>query len=192
MPASQINLYFAEGVDFELFETRFMSKYLQQPLVTVRGKTSGAFAFANSGTFQWTKAGRGICVLLVREKLNNLKNEALPFIYGEAASLAASVDDAISKQPAWLIDMLGATSQGDALAKRLFSRTNSGRKRAGPVNISVNRHMLSHEFIKIFLGTRKMEEKVDLERLLIYIEGQRCRWKEQAMGMVWPSPHFVE
>lgn len=72
-------------------------------------------------------------------------------IEGDKDSLAASLDYALSKQPAWLNDMFGIGAAGDARLRDLIARTNSGRIRPGPVTLSLNSANIGPECIEIFL-----------------------------------------
>jgi hypothetical protein len=79
--------------------------------------------------------------------------------------MAASLDYALSKRPAWLLDVFGVTSKGDPNALRLFQRRNGCRKLPGPVLIRFNPHILEPENIQIYLHGRLLSENSDLQDL---------------------------
>lgn len=142
-------LHFNGPIDTQLVEARFKGHPSNGLLVAVRGKTSGAYR--NAGTFQWTSAVRALCILMIRAKLANLLgvdfNTAV--IHGDQGSLAASLDYALTKQPAWLRDIFGTDSTGKTLAHRIINRTNSHRKRPGPVVLCINERAISPDNIKV-------------------------------------------
>lgn len=130
---------------------------------TIRGKTGGAFRYA--GSFQWTSAVKALSLLLVRASLSP-QNSA---IQGHVGSLAASLDYAISKQPAWITEMFGCDQQGISFARRLILRTNPERKRPGPVVLAVNHVYLPSAAIEIFTNDTKCSA-IDLEKLIASLE----------------------
>lgn len=138
-------------------------------IVSVRGKTAGAIQGA--GTFQWTSAVIALCSLLLRTKLANLRTDPLPsFLSGEAGSLAATLDYALSKQPTWTIDMFGLCCSSHTYLRRLILRSNAERKFPGPVTLSVNTKLLNTESLKVWWNGRLMQEQGALSRLLSLIE----------------------
>lgn len=158
-----------EFIGTQLAKTTFRHPLLGREIKAVRGKTSGAYS--DSGSFQWTKAVRAISVLSVKSKLFERVDCTLPaLIEGEQASLASSLDYAMDKQPVWLIDMFGADASGRSISKRLFNRTNPGRKRFGPTVISWNTNFIPRNAIKVFLDgeeLRHISELKNLERVLL-------------------------
>jgi hypothetical protein len=160
-------LEFAGEADVQLLLVRYVDPALPQALVTVRGKTSGAFG--DAGTFQWTSAVRGLCVLFIKAKLAQLSQPegGIGFIFGDKRSLAASLDYAITKQPYWIRDLFGTDASGNSMAKRLISRTNSHRKRPGPVVLSVNARALPASNIHIIWKRQRIECVELLRDLLI-------------------------
>lgn len=148
----------------ELDQVHFTHSLLDGERISVRGKTASSGAH---GTFQWTTAVQALSVLLLRGALNasNFGLKRFPVINeikGEKGSLAASLDYAIDKQPAWLAEMFGTDAQGASLFRRLITRNNSGGRRPGPVSITLNLIALPPERISITLdGTsvHKPEEQ---------------------------------
>lgn len=110
---------------------------------SIRGKTCGAYRGA--GSFQWTTAVRALCVLLLRSAATPQGAQ----LAGMGSSLAASLDYAISKQPTWIAEMFGVDSFGVCTIRRIILRTNSERKRPGPVTLSLNTTYLPADQIEV-------------------------------------------
>jgi hypothetical protein len=138
-----LTLYFQSQ---ELTEVRFQGSLRSGPRQTVRGKTSGAMRCV--GSFQWTSAVKALSVLIVKAAMSS-ENAVLQ---GCSGSLAASLDYALSKQPAWLAEMFGCDADGTSLARRLILRTNPERKRPGPVVLAVNHVYLSAASIEVHVN----------------------------------------
>lgn len=136
-------------LDDQLWETSFKSQLFSTVQISVRGKTSGA-CFC-TGTFQWTSAVQGLSYLILKTLIHTQSNsnQSIPSISGGQGSLASSLDHAISKQTIWLQDMFGVDYSGTIHAKRLLLRTNSNRKRPGPVIIAINKNYLPYTKIKV-------------------------------------------
>lgn len=117
---------------------------------------------------------RGVCFLALKTVLSSLPEGASiqPYILGEKETLAASLDYAISKQPDWIVEVFGRDKVGHPFAKRLFSRTNAERKRAGPVVVAFNEHILSPENISIVLDGKMIRDFETLTRIANHLEQQ--------------------
>jgi hypothetical protein len=106
-----------------------------------------------------------------------------PFILGERASLAASLDYALTKGPSWLVDMFGTTSQGALRAKRLFRVTNPNRKRPGPVVVSLNTSLLPPTNIGVTLDGSPVENEPLLLSMAESFLGKRLADEEAAIKL---------
>jgi hypothetical protein len=158
-------LYFVGVSTAELFQTHLSKGSESPPRITVRGKTSGAYT--NAGSFHFSSAVRALCLLCLKTVImEKSRSYELPVLIGERGSLAASLDYALAKQPMWIQEMFGSDVNGAALAPRLFRRTNSHRKRPGPVVIKVNERALPPQNIHIHWNGRKIDDIVALETLL--------------------------
>lgn len=117
---------------------------------SVRGKTPGAQMA--TGTFQWTRAVRAMCLLFVKSASLETPNSMNRYvtISGGIGSLAASLDYAISKEPIWLLEMFGLELRGHTRAKRFFLRSNSELKRPGPVHVGLNYPALNLDSFEIW------------------------------------------
>ena len=167
MPDTTLELHFAGTTDTQLIEVQFNNSLCVDRLVSIRGKTSGAYR--NVGTFQWTSAVRALCILTIKAKRVALRGEThdLAIIRGDRGSLAASLDYAMTKQPVWLCEMFGADSSGNSMALHIIARTNSNRKRPGPVVLSLNEKVLSPSVIRVIWDGKMIENADQLNRLLI-------------------------
>jgi hypothetical protein len=167
MTQRSFELHFAGNADVQLVEARFIDRVSGATRVTVRGKTAGAFR--DAGTFQWTSAVRGLCILLGKSKMVHLVGDghSTANISGLQGSLAASLDYAITKQPIWIREMFGSDMQGNTLAQRLISRTNPNRKRPGPVVLALNERAVSLADIVIFWNGKSVEAVETMKSLLL-------------------------
>jgi hypothetical protein len=169
MSERSCELHFAGGADVQLVEFRFTDRVTGIQRITVRGKTAGAFR--NAGTFQWTSAVRGLCILMARAKIACLQGTASDVgtgqIVGHRASMAASLDYAITKQPAWTRDMFGSDMNGTTLVQRLIHRTNPNRKRPGPVILALNERALSAVDVAIYWDGHVVQHVGELRNLLL-------------------------
>jgi len=119
-------------------------------LVSIRGKTSGAFK--GGGSFQWTAAVKGLALLMIRGVLADVTTSRTmsATLSGCGGTLASSLDYALSKEPAWMLDAFGTDIAGRCYLRRMILRTNSERRYPGPVTISLNHSVIKGESIEIF------------------------------------------
>lgn len=158
-------LHFVGDEEPSLFQTEF--SHGSTRCLAVRGKTGGAFA--GQGSFHWSIAVRALSVLAIKTSMASLGIAVDPIIVGEKGSLAASLDYAISKETHWLIDIFG---HSDALVpnfRRVFKRTNSGRKRSGPVAVSFSKPFMEPGALIIRHNSREVVTAPELEALLVRI-----------------------
>jgi hypothetical protein len=163
---THIDLYFRSCDESlpALVEVAFRRGVDAPLLRTVRGKF--CYIIPAGGSFQWTRAVKALTVLLLRTAIHG--NNAV--IQGEAGSLAASLDYALSKEPTWLSEMFGADPQGRAFARRLFYRTNPERKRTGPVIVNVNPAIVSASRIHVYVDGTRVPPSGLLENILNQFE----------------------
>lgn len=155
----------------ELVEVEFVNRMTGEVRRTVRGKQSGAFR--NAGSFQWTSAVRGLALLVVRTAARFEQ----PAIEGEARSVTASLDYAISKQPVWLTEMFGCDRLGTSLIRRMVLRTNPERKRPGPTTLAINERYMPAEAISVFADGKQCTR----EELIVLAVGLSCDWSSNAV-----------
>lgn len=172
---TELGLWFTTEGKLELIKTTFKCQQLPKEILAVRGKTAGAYS--TGATFQWTSAVQSLSVLLLkavyRSKIGERTHE--PLLEGGKGSMAASLDASLYKQTAWLSDVFGANSNGEALSKRILLRTNPGRRRFGPVMVSLNEHILPASSIQIYLDNRLVSSSEAILECSNRIETQ---WQE--------------
>jgi len=168
-PNTELSLWFTTEKETQLVRTHFKSPAIPFEVCGVRGKTSGAFT--TSATFQWTSAVQALSILLLRAASQYLRNSTSiePLLEGGKGSLASSLDASIYKQVVWL-DLFGITARGDSMSKRIFARTNPGRRRAGPVMIALNEKILPKSSITIFVDNVPTNNPLIIEKLAETIE----------------------
>jgi len=93
-------------------------------------------------------------------------------LVGRKGSLAASLDYALSKGPAWLGDMFGNGVKGQQTARRILRVSNPNRKRPGPVAISVNKNSVTWDQVRIYWDDRLITDVAQLHGMLVAIEEQ--------------------
>ncbi len=157
-----LKLMFVNSTAPQLIETRFFHPLAGREIRAVRGKTGGAFQ--NVGSFQWSVGVKAIITLLATcaaEARKSNSNRVVQLL-GEGASHAASLDYSLSKNTAWLCEMFGSDSAGFPLARRLIVRSNSERRRPGPVIISLNHHFLPPRAISVFIDEIEINDEQEI------------------------------
>lgn len=168
---TEISLWFAksEREPCELERTMFTGNPAAAEIIAVRGKTSGAYKGA--GTFQWTPGVKALTVVFLFALARQLKGTKtfLPLLEGEKGSLASSLDYALNKQPEWLFDVFGADEKSNSYLRQLLLRSNTGRRRRGPVSISLNEQLLSPLAIKVYVDDALVQDADTLQRMALSI-----------------------
>jgi len=149
----------------ELERTLFIGHPSKMEIMSVRGKTAGAYK--NAGSFQWTPGVKALTLVLIKALIRELKQTTtfMPLLEGDRGSLAASLDYALDKQPDWLLHMFGSDNDGNAYLRQLLLRSNSGMKRSGSVGISLNEQLFSPQSIKIYFRDVAVKHVEELDRL---------------------------
>jgi len=169
--------FFETDTGFELVETKFTS-FDGQVRRCIRGKTAGAFRGA--GSFQWTSAVKAIAALSLRHILSQTNPSINKHITGQQASLAASLDYALTKAPCWLSDMFGVLPSGRVAARKILLITNPNQKRPGPVTVAINEATLPACEIHVFLDGRTTTDISVLMDILKDVEYDLTRSRETA------------
>lgn len=115
--------------------------------------------------FRWTSAVCALSYLAVQYREMIHSGSDIPVLQGYGGSMAASLDYALSKKPAWLLDVFGVTSKGDPNALRIFQRRNGCRKLPGPVLIRFNPNIVGPDSIQVHLNGRLLTEPHELRAL---------------------------
>ena len=157
-----LKLHFVGDEDPALFQTEFVCGAIRS--YAVRGKTSGAFA--GQGSFHWSIAVRALSLLAIKTFMAGKGHDCDPILVGDKGSFAASLDYAISKETHWLIDVFGISDGLVPNFRKVFKRTNSGRKRSGPVAVSFAKPFAQPGAINIRLNSHDVTSLSDLNLLL--------------------------
>ena len=178
-------LWFNNPSQPQLERTEFSHPLLGGKQEANRGKTGGASTSPH--TFQWSPAVRSLSLLLLLNALWGRKSSQpdpafAPRLVGGEGSAAASLDYALGKLPAWLMDMFGMDSRGTALARRLVRRSNPERRRGGECALALNLSMLPAVKIEIYLDGRLVAEEEELDRMIGNIRAQCCERRPAAAG----------
>jgi len=169
-----------EGVSrIELVKSEVRIAGVARTLTCIRGKTAGAYI--TCGSFQWTSGVRGVCAAFIRFILSEGSDVVDFCLIGGKSSLAASLDYAISKGPAWLGEMFGCGIGGAQLARRIFKITNPNRKRPGPVAISVNKNVVLADQVKVYWEGKLVTDSAQMYSMLVGIEEQGVESQAKAM-----------
>ncbi len=172
-------IFHFEGTSrLELVKTEVRLAGIARTLACIRGKTAGAYV--SYGSFQWTSGVRGVCAAFLRFVLSEQGDTVDFCLLGGKGSLAASLDYALSKGPAWLGEMFGTGIGGNQLARRIFKITNPNRKRPGPVAISVNKNVVSVEQVQIYWDNNLVTDSTQLYAMLVGVEEQGAEGNEKA------------
>ncbi len=163
---ARVGLWFSGDVSPELVQFKLSHPLLPADRVSSRGKTGGARK--GNRSFQWTPAVQSLSLLFVRF-VTEFPHEEVA-LRGGYGSPATSLDFAINKQPAWLLDMFGLSADGACLVHRIISRTNPGSKRPGPVELTVNASVLSPGNIEVYLNGERLERIESLRAISKAIE----------------------
>jgi len=157
------------GTRPELYRSEFR-RPLSDQLISVRGKT--AAGVSGAGSFQWTSAVKALTLILCKVAAQKFDHQmtAPVSISGQEGSLASSLDYALSKQPMWLIEMFGVDSCSNSYLRRILYRSNPERKLPGPVIISVNPKVMTHNNIECWWNGKLLDTKSDLMNLITLLE----------------------
>ncbi|MCC6953467.1 MAG: hypothetical protein IT290_05070 [Deltaproteobacteria bacterium] len=144
---SSLQLYF---VDRQLSRTAFTSADAPEPMICVRGKSTGSLRM---GTFQWTEGVTAFCELALRSALwqSGCREEDPPLLEGGPGTPAASLDYALGKPPLWISDLCGVCADGSPRLKRHIHRMNPERRRAGNAVLHFRRQFLVDCRIEIYV-----------------------------------------
>ena len=179
MQGNSFVFHFEGSSRIELVNSEVRIVGVARTLTCIRGKTAGAYI--TCGSFQWTSGVRGVCAAFLRFLLSEGSDVVDFCLIGGKSSLAASLDYAISKGPAWLGEMFGNGVGGNQLARRMFKITNPNRKRPGPVAISVNKNVVSADQVRIYWDGKLVTESSQLYSMLLGIEEQGAESQARAV-----------
>ena len=148
-----------QGSSCYLDRTSFSHPLLEKTLEAQRGTITPK----GIGTFAWSRAVQALSLLCVQSKLAHSEGIPTSALSGDAGTLAASLDSAISKQPSWVYQMFGSDTAGISMLRRLVTRVNPERKRPGPVEISLKPDLMAAT--EIIVNGRVYDDVEDLRPL---------------------------
>ena len=158
--------FWSEGGKTQLASTEFHCGWADSTCFSVRGKVAGAYAGA--GTFQWSRAVHGLCLLMAigASRRFSILQRPTVMLTGGVNTLASSLSYAIDKQPGWIVDMFGANSQGVPNIKRLILRSNAGLKSGPEVALSVNSNTILPRNITLKVNGALCECESEINQLI--------------------------
>ena len=163
----EVRLYFTTGRVLRLFRIECIAGSARHVAV-VSGSRAGGDGV---GVFRWSRGVKVVSILFVRLALATVDSSIEPRIEGGRGSLAASLDGVLSQEPMWLVEMFGVVNKTNPRCRRFFVRSNPGRKRCGPVAVSIS-HRVRSEHVRIFLNNTPASDKLSLERILKHLLDQ--------------------
>jgi hypothetical protein len=170
-----------QGCEFDLFfvshsesihleHVHFSHPLLDKQRISRRGTSY------SSSTFPGGSGVKALAVFLVEQKVSNGNSTLI----GEAGSVAATLDSVISKQPIWLLEMLGVDSAGRTLLHRLVERQNPERKRPGPVKI----YLVKEIVIRIFVNDIEQRTQNELREVLDNLTSEISKGKRPSQKIL--------
>jgi len=142
-------------------------------IISSRGRSG----LENHHNFPWTLAVKAVSLLLLSAACGEKGT-----ISGGDKSLASSLDYALSKNTAWLSDMFGCDEDAVPIARQIFRRSNSERKRPGPVVISVDTSVVSDHSVTVFLDGKELLKAEDIRTVAERIEANVINAKRSSSG----------
>ena len=167
MYMDEVRLYFTSGKVLRLSCIESVSGSACHLAVA----SKAAIGQDGNGGFRWSRGVKVLSILFVRLALSTLDTSVEVRIEGGRGSMAASLDGVLSQEPEWLVRMFGLLTQGAPRCRRLFVRSNPGRKRCGPVAVSLSQR-IKRESVRIFLNDTHVVDKHCLERMLMQLTDQ--------------------
>jgi hypothetical protein len=153
-----------------------------------RGKVTKARRGADTGCFYWRRGTQAITVFLLRwaawgrRRVNDPQADP-PHIQGHRGSLAASLNDALSKRTSWLSEMFGSDVDGNPKVD-FIKRTNRDFKtlKRAPVKLCLDCNQLDPARIEVSLAGTRIEEPKVLDDLADQIVARHFPHEEIAIS----------
>lgn len=165
-----LTLQFSDSPVPELVQTQFICPLLEEEIVGLRAQYPGRGAVS----IRWQKATIALCILALRIKLHRL-NESLsgPVIFGSRGSIANVLANLLYI-PTSSCDMLGFTSTGMSILRRMILVSNGRLESpAIPIQVFVRDGVFrAHNSIAIVRGDRAIDHPTELASLLTDLESQ--------------------
>ena len=177
-----LELFLTDKSNPQLVETHFVYPYGKAELVkrAARGLDEGAHS-ADYGSFGWTRGVQALTVFLLRWAAwggasKTDKNVPQPLIQGKRRSLAATLNDVLTKKPRWLKEMFGWDASGEPHIG-FIKRSNPDFKTIpdGPVVLSLDVNQLLPTYIFITVGDARVEDSKVIGAMADRIESRYYR-----------------
>ena len=145
------------------------------PRRLVRGRT--ASLLGGSSPLPWTSAVRAFVALALRAALakehptSSLSDPFAHGLSGGRGSHARSLDYAIAKKPAWILDLFGVSADDKPHVGRFFWRNNPEGKRGENVSVALNTKLFPASSIRFVVDNAPVSCPEALQKLLAIIEG---------------------
>lgn len=166
----EVKLYFSKVDAKGRCHARLLAIEIRFGTIERRAVTESlASSRGDLGTFRWSRAVRAMSCLMIRSSLVSLDPSVEPRLSGGQGTLAASLDGALSKEPTWLREVFGVFPSGSPVSRRLFARSNPGRKRPGPVAVALAPRVNGAD-IRIYLNGVRLVSQGRLYELLGCLE----------------------
>lgn len=170
MNLARLTLWFERRGDgpVQLRRTTFQHRDLAQPLRAERG--------AYDGTFKWSSGVKSMMLFLLRSAAEALRHrqqqpppeDIQPYVLeGKRPSPAASLNDVLTKTPAWVYDVFGTTDGGLPFVSEVVKRQNpdfSSQPR-GDVSLWLDPERFSASSIEVKLNGRAVRNVRELDQL---------------------------
>jgi hypothetical protein len=160
-----LKFHFTSGRELRLY--RVESMYGSVMRDAVHGDP--ADRSSSVGLFPWSRAVRALSALVIRTVVASRESDVTPYVAGEGGSLAAALDGALSKEPRWLRECFGVLESGEPVSRRLFTRSNPGRKRLGPVAVALSSRVPRNKIL-ILLNGEVVDSTSELRRMMEALE----------------------
>ena len=150
-------------------------------------------------TFKWTAGLKALSILLLRTVAQEVLKSSVPaegeasetayILQGRRRSPAASLNDALTKNHAWIFDMFGGTTPKMPLLKELVRRRNPDfhTDEAAPVELWLNTDVFPADRIKITLNGEPVRDPETLEQLADDLTSQ---WPRKSFPVASDSEHL--
>ena len=179
---ADFHLYFCSHPQAQLVKTVFKPRLSLVNLISVRGRTSGAYSGA--GDFIWSNAVKALMLFLFEAKTQHLAgfvpSNGQPTLEGRKGDPAHSLALAIKKEPQWMVEMFGTNYHGQSNIRKLVNVTNLYLTMGDKLALSLNVEELPPKKIQFYLDEVLLEEPAELRELYsIFLSNEYSHLSDQ-------------
>ena len=164
---ADLELYFCSQPQPQLIKTIFKPRLSLTSLVSVRGRTAGAYRGA--GNFIWSNAVKALMLFLFEAKTQHLAgfvpSAAQSTLDGKKGDPAHSLALAIKKEPQWMVDMFGANYHGQSNIRKLIKISNLYLNMGDTLALSLNLEELPPRKVQFYFDDLPLENLSGLNGL---------------------------